>query len=162
MSVTTTDSPTRTITLPRAPWLVGTLYAVCVVLPLLIFVGIILFTDKDPHASEGPIASLESIGLVGHIGLLLGVAIALATRARQRAAAGSIALAVLSVVTVVFFWSGAPGILGACAAWRAGLTRGGTSLTGAGRVAGLVGLFVAGLNIVLTLGGFALALTGLS
>ena len=62
----------------------------------------------------------------------------------------------MSVLTIIFFWSGAPGILGACAAWCAGLTRGGRPLGGAARVAGIVGAFVALLNVVLTIGGVLL------
>jgi hypothetical protein len=149
------------MSLPRAPFLVGGVYAVCLAVPILIFVGEILFTDHDPHASQGPIESIVSIALVGHVALALGLAIALSlARTPQRAVAGSITLAVLSVVTLVFFWSGAPGILGACAAWRAGLTRGGTPLIGPGRVAGLIGAFIACLNIVLTIGGFTLTFVG--
>jgi hypothetical protein len=128
-----------------------------VLLPLLIFGGVILFGDEDPHAPEGPIASIESIAVVGTAALIVGLAIALATARPQRARVGAIVLGVLSVVTLVFFWSGAPGVLGACAAWRAGLTRDGAPLGGAARMAGLVGAFVVVLNIVLTLGGFALA-----
>ena len=59
----------------------------------------------------------------------------------------------LSVVTLVFFWSGAPGIFGACAAWLAGLTRGGQRLSGASRLAGIVGAFIVLLNVVLSIGG---------
>jgi hypothetical protein len=62
-------------------------------------------------------------------------------------------LGALSVLTVIVFWSGAPGVLGAGAAWLAGLTRGGRPLGGAARVAGLVGAFIALLNVVLSVGG---------
>lgn len=64
----------------------------------------------------------------------------------------------LSVLTVIVFWSGAPGIFGAAAAWLAGLTRGGRPLSGAARVAGIVGAFVAALNILLSVGGILLSL----
>jgi len=98
-----------------------------------------------------------AIGIIGTVALALGVALAASlSRTEQRAAVGAVVLAVLSVVTLVFFWSGTPGILGACAAWCAGLTRGGRPLTGAARVAGIVGAFVAALNIVLTVGGFVM------
>jgi hypothetical protein len=66
-------------------------------------------------------------------------------------------LLALSVVTIIFFWSGAPGILGACAAACAGLTRGGRPLTGAARTAGIIGAFIALLNVVLSVGGVLLA-----
>ncbi len=156
----TTSTPARTVTLPRAPILLGTEYVVCVGIPLLIFLGEILFTDHDPYASDGPVDSIVAIGLAGTLALALGLGIAAATRSAQRAMAGSIVLAVLSVVTLCFFWSGAPGVLGACAAWRAGLTRGGAPVSGPARVAGLIGAFIAGLNIVLTIGGLALAALG--
>jgi hypothetical protein len=159
MSVTT-STPARTFTLPRGPVLVGTLYSICVIVPLLIFVGIILFTDEDPHKPQGAIESIQGIALFGHIALAVAVAVLFATRAAPRAAAGAIVLTVLSLVTLVFFWSGAPGILGAAAAWRAGLTRGAQPQNGPARVAGLIGAFIAGLNILLTLGGFALAFLG--
>ncbi len=66
-------------------------------------------------------------------------------------------LGALSVLTVIVFWSGAPGLLGAGAAWLAGLTRGGQPLGGAARAAGLVGVFIALLNVVLSVGGVLLA-----
>jgi hypothetical protein len=69
---------------------------------------------------------------------------------------GSFLLLALAVVTVVFFWSGAPGILGACAAACAGLTSGGRPLPWGARVAGIVGAFFALLNVVLTVGGVVL------
>jgi hypothetical protein len=74
----------------------------------------------------------------------------------QRARVGSLVLAALSVLTIIFFWSGAPGVLGACAVWCAGLTRGGRPVAGAARVAGIVGAFIAWLNVVLTIGGVLL------
>ncbi|ONH30636.1 hypothetical protein BL253_12990 [Pseudofrankia asymbiotica] len=66
-------------------------------------------------------------------------------------------LLVRPVATLVVFWSGAPGLLGGCAAWLAGLTRGGRPLGGAARIAGIVGAFIALLNIVLTVGGVIVA-----
>jgi hypothetical protein len=62
----------------------------------------------------------------------------------------------LAVLSVVFFWAGAPGILGACAAWCAGLTRDRRPLDGAARVAGILGAFLALLNVVLSVGGVLL------
>lgn len=154
---TTSGVERRSFELPRAALFVGGMYALGVVLPILIFAGIILFTDTDPYEPQGPVESMWTIGIVGTVALAIGVALAgLLSRTERNAAIGAVVLAVLSVVTVVFFWSGTPGILGACAAWCAGLTRGARPLTGAARVAGIVGAFVAALNVVLTIGGFAL------
>ena len=68
-----------------------------------------------------------------------------------------VVLGSLAVLTVIVFWSGAPGIFGACAAWLAGLTKGGRPLGGAARVAGIVGVFVAVLNILLSVGGILIS-----
>ena len=150
----TSTTATRSVPLPSARVLVGTVYAVCVLGLIAVFVGDIVFTDKDPHRSEGPIESIISVGLVGTSALVIGVGLALwLGRTPERAKAGAILLGALSVLTLVVFWSGAPGVFGACAAWLAGLTRGGRPLGGVARVAGLVGVFVALLNFVLTVGG---------
>ena len=78
-------------------------------------------------------------------------------RTPERARIGAVVFAALSVVTIIVFWSGAPGLFGASAAWLAGLTRGGRPLGGAARVAGIVGAFVAVLNILLSVGGIVLS-----
>jgi hypothetical protein len=152
-----TSTATRRVALPSAPVFVGGAYAVCVLGLIAVFVGEIIFTDKDPHGSQGPIASIVSVGLFGTGALAIGVGIALwLVRTPERAKVGAILLGALSVLTLVVFWSGAPGVLGACAAWLAGLTRGGRPLGGAARVAGIVGAVSALLNIVLTVGGVVL------
>jgi hypothetical protein len=146
------------VALPSTPVLVSVVYAVCVLLPLAVFTGQIIFSDKDPHRSEGPIEELILVSIFGTAALVIGVGLALwLARTPERARAGSFVLVALSVLTVGFFWSGAPGIFGACAAWCAGLTKGGRPLSGGARVAGIVGAFIALLNVVLTIGGFALA-----
>ena len=153
---TSTATP-RSVQLPSAPVLVGAVYAVCVLGLLAIFTGEIIFSDKDPNRSEGPVESLISVSIVGTAALVIGVGLALwSVRSAERARVGSFVLLALAVLTIVFFWSGAPGILGACAAWTAGLTRGARPLGGAARVAGIVGAFLALLNVVLTVGGIAL------
>jgi hypothetical protein len=134
--------------------LIGVVYAVCVLGLVALFVGEIVFTDHDPHANDGPIESIVTVSIAGTAALLIGVVVlAWLGRTPESARVGSIVLAALSVLTIVFFWSGAPGVLGACAAACAGLTRGGRTLSGAARVAGIVGLFIASLNVVLTVGG---------
>jgi hypothetical protein len=82
------------------------------------------------------------------------------TSSWRAAKVGAILLGALSVLTLVVFWSGAPGVFGACAAWSAGLTRGGRPLGGAARIAGIVGVFVALLNIVVTVGGVIASAVG--
>jgi len=154
---------TRSISLPSARVLVGGVYAVCVLGVIAVFVGEIVFTDKDPYRSEGPIESMITVGLIGTAALALGVGTTLLLRRMpERAKVGAVLLGALSVLTIVVaFWSGAPGVLGACAAWLAGLTRGGRPLGGAARAAGIVGAFIALLNVVLTVGGvIATAIAG--
>ena len=145
---------TRSVPFPSARVLVGTVYAVCVLGLIAVFTGEIIFTDSDPHRSEGPIESIISVGVVGTAALAIGVGLGLwLVRTPERAKVGAILFGALSVLTLLVFWSGAPGVFGACAAWLAGFTRGGRPLGGAARVAGIVGAFVALLNIVLTIGG---------
>lgn len=149
---------TRSVSLPSARVLVGSVYAVCVLGLIAAFVGEIVFTDKDPHRSQGPIDSIIGVGSIGTAALVIGVGIALwLVRTPERAKVGAILLGALSVLTLVVFWSGAPGVFGACAAWLAGLTRGGRPLGGAARAAGIVGAFIALLNVVLAVGGLIAA-----
>ena len=153
-----TTSAQRRVQLPSGPVLVGIVYAVTVLFLLAVFAGDIVFTDKDPHRDEGPIESIIAISIGGTVALVIGVALALwFVRTADRARLGSFVLVALSVLTIVFFWAGLPGIFGACAAWCAGLTRGGRPLGGGARVAGIVGAFIALLNVVLTIGGVLLA-----
>ncbi len=157
-STTPTPSPTRTVTFPAAPAVIGGVYAICVLGLMAVFVGEILFTDHDPYASQGPVDSIVSVGLVGTAALVIGVGFGLAMhRSPERARIGAIVFGALSILTLPFFWSGAPGIFGACAAWLGGLTRGSRPQTGAARVAAIVGIFVALLNVVVTVGGVLLS-----
>jgi hypothetical protein len=154
---TSTAAP-RTVNLPSARVFIGAVYAICVLGTIAVEVGDIVFTDKDPHRNEGPIDSILSIGILGTAALLIVVGLGLwLVRTPERAKVGAIVLGALSVVTLIAFWSGAPGIFGAGAAWLAGLTRGGRPIGGAARVAGLVGAFIAVLNVVLSVGGFLLS-----
>jgi hypothetical protein len=153
----TPTATSRSVTLPSAPVLVGSVYCICVLGLIAVFVGEIVLTDEDPHRSEGPIASIVAVGTFGTAALVIGVGLGLwLVRTPDRARSGAVLLGALSVITVPVFWSGAPGVFGACAVWLAGLTRGGRPLTGAGRVAGVVGAFVALLNIVVLVGSLLL------
>lgn len=157
--MTTTTAPQRRIlSVPSLPVTFTAVWTCVVLVPILVFLGEILFTDHDPHATDGPVSSIVSIAVVSAVAVALGLGIgALSVGTPERARVGAIVLGALSVVTVVFFWSGAPGLIGVCAAWVAGLTKGGTPLGGAARAVGIVGLFVAALNIVLSIGGLVLA-----
>lgn len=149
-----TTTASKSVSLPSGPVLVATAYVVCVLGLISVFVGEILFSDKDPHRSEGPIQSIIGVGTLGTICLLVGVALTLwLIRTPERAKVGAVVLAGLSVITLFVFWSGAPAIFGACAAWLAGLTRGSRPLGGAARIAGLVGAFIVVLDMVFAVGG---------
>lgn len=121
----------------------------------------ILFTDRDPHRPEGPVESIAGISVAGTAGLLLALAVALPLRRDPaRARIGAIVLGALSLASAPVFWSGAPAVLGAAAAWSAGLTRGDRPLGGAARVAGIAGLVVAALVVVATVAGGVSGLAG--
>jgi hypothetical protein len=155
MNALSTERASRS-RVPSAPVLIGGVYAICVLLMELIFAAQILFTDTDPHAPEGPIESMVSIGWVGTAALLLGVLPGLAlARTAGGAKAGAIGYGALSVVILVFFWSGAPGIFGAVAAWLGGLTRGRSPQTNVARGFAIVGLCIAILNAIVSIGGTA-------
>ncbi|MBM2620962.1 hypothetical protein JIG36_36230 [Actinoplanes sp. LDG1-06] len=152
----------RRIPLPTAPVLISTVYGICVIGLIAFFVGEIVFTDHDPWATDGPVDSIRNILIVGTGALVLAVLLGQRlVQTPERARVGAILFGALSVVSIVFFWSGAPGIFGACSAWLAGLTRCSRPLGGAARVVGLVGLFMAVLNVLLTVGGVLWAVAGL-
>lgn len=152
-SVAPTGDRPRGFTLPRGPVLIGGAWLVGVIGPLLFFLGVIAFTDTDPWTDEGPVASIVSIAVVGHVALALALGLALGLgRSPRRAPAIAVTLGVLSVVLLVLFWSGAPVVMGACAAWCAGLSTDRRPLAGAPRIAGMVGVFVALLSLIVWYG----------
>lgn len=139
-----------------APLLVGGTFALTTLLGIAFHVGEILFTDHDPYAQYGPIESIQSTALVGGIGLVLALAIAVPlSRDPRRARIGAIVLGVLAVVTLPVFWSGAPAVLGASAAWLGGFARGSYPQTGVARGFGVVGIVIVVLQIVATVFGGA-------
>jgi len=134
--------------------LVGGTFALTTLLSIAFHVGEILFTDHDPHAPEGPIASIQSVAVVGGIGLVLALAIAIPlSRDPHRAKIGAIVLGTLAIITLPVFWSGAPAALGASAAWLGGLARGSHPQAGAARGFGIIGIVIAILEIVATVFG---------
>lgn len=159
----TTATTTATATDRRLPpaVLVGGAFALTTLLNIAFHVGEIVFTDHDPNAPEGPIASIQGVALVGGIALVLALAIAVPlSRDPQRAKVGAIVLGALAVVTLPFFWSGAPATLGAAAAWLGGLARGSHPQTGVARGFGIVGIVIVVLEIVATMFGGVVAAVG--
>ena len=120
--------------------------------PVAFFVGQILFTDVDPHEHQGPIESIVSVGVVGTLALVLGIGMGLSfaapspASARRRAPSSP-------------HWRSSPSrrspsalpASSACAAWLGGLTLKLEPQTSAARYAGILGAFVALLDVVLTL-----------
>ncbi len=135
--------------------LVAGAVALTTVTNLLFQVADIVFTDKDPHRAEGPIQSLKGISVIGAVALAVALAIAITcSREASKARTGAMALGGLSILTVPIFWSGAPAIFGACAAWLGGLARGSHPQDGAARALGLTGAVIAMLCVVATWGGY--------
>jgi hypothetical protein len=64
-------------------------------------------------------------------------------------------LGALALVSAPFFWSGAPAVFGASAAWLAGLTKGAQPQTGVARGFGITGFVVGVLVVVATFVGSA-------
>lgn len=156
--MSTSTATQRSVPLPSAPVLIGGVYAVWVLAMDLVFTSGIIFSDEDPHRSEGPIEELIGVSLFGTAALVIGVGLlAWLSHTPERARVGTFVLAALSVLTVVVIWSGAPGIFGACAASCAGLTRGGRPLGGGARIAGIVGAVIALVDVVVVVGGVALS-----
>lgn len=152
MSVTAASA--RTARGLPAPLLVGGAFVLSTIVSICFHVGEILFTNHDPHAPEGPIASIESIAVVGGIGLAVALAVALPlARNAARARAGAVVLGVLALISLPVFWSGAPAVLGATAAWLAGLAKGGQPQPGAARAFGIIGLVIAVIEVVVTFAG---------
>src|SRR4051794_35285368 len=148
MSATTTTD-IRTGRGVSGPILVGGAFLLTTVLNICFQLGDILFTDHDPHRPEGPVDSIVSIAVVGGAGLIIALAVALPlSRNPARAKIGAIVLGALALGSVPVFWSGAPAVLGASAAWLAGLTKGGRPLGGAARGFGIIGFVVAVLVVV--------------
>lgn len=152
----TTETTTATERRLSPAVLVGGTFALTTLLNIAVHVGEILFTDHDAHAPEGPIASIQSVAVVGGIGLVLALAIAIPlSHDTHRAKVGAIVLGVLAIITLPVFWSGAPAVLGASAAWLGGLARGSHPQAGAARGFGIIGIVIAVLEIVASVFGGA-------
>jgi hypothetical protein len=161
MSTTATSTDIRTSRGVTGPVLVAGAFLLSTVTNIGFQLADIVFTDHDPHAPEGPIASIESIAVAGVAGLIVALAIAVPmVRDPRRARVGAIVLGALALVSAPLFWSGAPAVLGAAAAWLAGLTKGGRPLTGVPRGFGILGFVIAILVVVATFVGCIAGIAG--
>ena len=154
---TVSTSPDAGVTarrhLPPAPIFIGLVY-VLASLSSVVFMGVVVLAGLDPGGDDSPRQMMMEIGSFGLAALLLGVIPgAFLARSTASSKVGAIVYGALSIITLVFFWSGAPAVLGAVAAWLGGLTRGRPRSTGAARIFAIVGLCIAILNCVTTVGG---------
>ncbi len=133
------------------PALMATVFLVTTVAGLAFQTAEIIFTDTDPYREQGPVESIQSIALFGGMSLIVALAVALPLRRDPaQARIGAIVLGSLALVTLPFFWCGAPAIFGAAAAWMAGLVKDSEPQTGVARGFGVAGLVVAALIVVAT------------
>jgi hypothetical protein len=133
------------------PALLATVFLLTTVVNLAFHTADFLFIDLDPYREQGPVQSMKATALLGGISLIAALAIALPMRRDPaRARIGAIILGTLTLLTLPFFWCGAPAIFGAAAAWMAGLTKDTEPLTGAARGFGNVGLVVTAILVVAT------------
>lgn len=133
------------------PTLLGAVFLFTTLAGLAFQTAAAVFLDGDPYRAQGPVDSIKGIALFGGISLIVALAIALPLRRDPtRARIGAIALGSLALITLPFFWCGAPAIFGAAAAWLAGLVKDTEPQTGVARGFGIVGLVVAALLVVAT------------
>ena len=155
--VTTDATPPSTLRsgrVPSAQVVIGGVYALCVLVPLA-SLTLVVALDLDPEGPDTARREIIDIGLVGTTALMIGVLPGLyLARSDSASRIGAIVYGALSLLTIVFFWSGAPGILGAVATWLGGLTRGRTSLHGAPGLFAIIGLCIAILNCTVSVAWF--------
>ncbi len=142
---------------PAYPVVLGIVFAICTVgmalnLVVAIATGVV---DEGPRTLQQQLAGVIGFGIGGLAISLLGAW--WFSRTEARAKAGAIVFGALAVPTVILFFSGTPGMLGATAAFLAGLTHGRTPTSGAPRVFGIVGLVFAILNVLIVVAGVSIA-----
>jgi hypothetical protein len=148
MTYTTGGPPTLRGRVPSARVLISTVYALCILVPL-IYLTLVIALGLDPNGPDTARQEITAVGLVGTAALAIGVLPGLyLARSDSASRIGAIVYGALSLLTIVFFWSGAPGVLGAVAAWLGGLTRGPTPDRGAPRVFAIIGLCIAIINSI--------------
>lgn len=150
MTALASPAPTTTRRVPRYGVLMAVVYGICVVMMTLSITAEIVFgyvgTGPQPRSLVEQLGGVVGFG-TGGLAVSL-VAARLLGSHPARARIGAIVLAVLAVPAIAFFWCGLPAMLGATAAYLAGVTRGRTPQTGAPRAFGTVGLVLAVLNPV--------------
>jgi hypothetical protein len=148
---------TRKSVIPTYPVLLAIVFAICTVGMTLNLVAAIAtdVVDEGPRTLQEQLAGVISFGLGGLAIAALGAWWCSRTEARSRL--GAVLFGALCVPTLILFFSGAPGMFGATAAFLAGLTRGRTPVAGVPRVFGVVGLSVAILNVLVTIFGVSIA-----
>ena len=147
MTNPTPRSTTPSGRIPSAPVVISTVYAFCVVVPLM-YLTLVVALGLDPNGPDTALQEILAVGVVGTTALAIGVLPGLLylTKSDFSSRIGAIVYGALSLLTIVLFWSGAPGVFGAVAAWLGGLTRGRTLYRGAPRVFAIIGLCIAILN----------------
>lgn len=156
MTETLSTRPRRS-TLPTYPVVLGIVFAICTIGMSLNLLAAIAtdVVDDGPRTLEEQLAGVIGFGLGA-----LAVAVLGAwwfSRSQERSNVGAIVFGVLCVPTLILFFSGAPGMFGATAAFLAGLTRGRTPTSGAPRLFGIVGLVIAILNVAVAVLGIGVA-----
>lgn len=140
-------STTDRTRVPRYAVLVGIAYGICVIGMSCSILAEMAFgytgSGDAPRSLGEQLAGVLGFGTFALAVSVLAVNRLTSDRQRQ---IGAIALGVLAVPALAFFWCGMPAMFGAGAAALAGLTRGRTPLAGAARVFGLIGLVFAVVN----------------
>jgi hypothetical protein len=148
---------TRKSVIPTYPVLLAIVFGVCTVGMTLNLAAAIAtdVVDEGPRTLQEQLVGVIGFGLGGLAVATLGAWWCSRTEARSRL--GAVLFGALCVPTLILFFSGAPGMFGATAAFLAGLTRGRTPAAGVPRVFGIVGLAVAILNVLVTVLGVSIA-----
>jgi hypothetical protein len=146
MTYTAPRSTTPSGRIPSAPVVISTVYAFCVVVPI-VYLTLVVALGLDPNGPDTARQEILAIGLIGTTALGIGVLPGLyLAKSDSASRIGAMVYGALSLLTILLIWSGTPGIFGAVAAWLGGLTRGRTPYRGAPRVFAIIGLCIAILN----------------
>ena len=143
--------------IPSYPVALGCVFAICTLGMALNLVAAIATdaVDEGPRTLHEQLAGVVGFGLGGLAISLFGAW--WFSRTQARSSIGAVVFGVLAVPTIILFFSGVPGMFGATAAHLAGLTRGGSPVSGPPRVFGIVGLAFAVLNVIITVAGVSVA-----
>lgn len=158
----TTSTQTITRRGPSGPVALGAAFGLTTVFGIAMHALFIVIDDADPNRPQGPVESIQSIALFGGLALVVALAVALPLRREPHTARiGAIVLGALALLTLPFFWCGAPAVFGASSAWLAGLFGDSEPQSGAARGFGIVGMVVAILVVVATVVLYAVSLASL-